>query len=157
MRRVILSLLILLLASTASAELPYLYECHYDDKQPLEVDTCAALAAAMDRNDAMVDVDDLNGMYFHLVVLPTARDGYISVTLASSLIFPPLNGLALSAYIGGFMLLPEQLCDEAADELMGRLSLNTAEWLVEAEDDIRAIPGDIKGRPVMAMLGGEDE
>ena len=88
----------------------------------------------------MVEAEDPAAPHFQLLILPTARGGYISVTIASNLIYPPLNGLALSAYIGGFIILPDALCDGIADEIMDRVSMGTATWMVNAEPAISAIP-----------------
>ena len=149
MRRTIIILTVLLIASTASAQLPYAFQCQHDEKQPLEVQLCSSLAAAMARNEYMTALTEPRNPYFHMIILPTARGGYLSVTIASSLIYPPLNGLALSAYLGGFIIKPGMLDSEIADEMIGRAAIGTAEWMIGAEEAINAIPrGD---RPVGLM------
>ena len=144
MRRSIIILTVLLVASTASAQLPYAFQCHPDADSALEVELCSSLAAAMTKSDTMVDAEDPFAPHFQLLILPTARGGYISVTIASNFVYPPLSGLALSAYIGGFMILPDKLCEKTADEIMDRTSIGTATWMVKAEPAIRDIPTGVK-------------
>ena len=142
MRRTIIILTVLLMASTASAQLPYFFHCQHNEKEPLEVQLCASLAAAMDRNADMIDADDPDKPFFHLIILPRARGGYISVTIASNLIYPPLNGLALSAYLGNFIVIPDGLEDSLADEVMRHVAIGTSKWMIQAEKSILAIPRD---------------
>ena len=157
MKRTIIILSVLLLASTASAQVPYRYQCLTDAEHKMETTLCSSLAAAMSRNTNMIEAEDPDLPYFQLVILPTERGGYISVTIASNLIYPPLNGLALSAYLGGFLILPDMLDIQVADEIMSRTALGTSKWIIGSEDAIRAIPQDSKSLGLFAANEGEDD
>ena len=157
MRQVIVILSLLLIAAVADAQLPYRYECHAEEKYPLEIKLCSSLAAAMERSDTMLVADDSSVPYFHLTILPTARGGYISVMIASNLIYPPLNGLALSAYLAGFLIEPGKLDVHTADEMMNRVSIGTARWVIGSEPAIRAIPIEHVNTGLYACLEAGDE
>ena len=157
MKRTIIILSVLLLAATASAQLPYHYRCQHDKKQPLEVELCSSLAAAMMRSDTMIDATDPNLPHFVLIILPTARGGYISVAIASLFIYPPLNGLALSAYFGGYIIMPDKLDDQVASVIMDKVSIGTASWMIGAKEAIGAIKTCPESVGLFAEVGVEDE
>jgi hypothetical protein len=155
MRRSAIILSILFLASTAGAQLPYAYHCQYEND--IEHEICSFLAAAMVRSVEMVEAEDTSRPHFFLIVLPTERGGYISVTIASNFFYPPLNGLVLSVYIGGFIVEPDIFNDEVADNIMGGVALETAKWMIREGDNLLGITFGTEDVGLYAMIGGGDE
>lgn len=152
MRRSIILLSLLLLAVPAVAnELPVEYICVANPDMPGEGAFCAGFKAALLKT-GFITYDRIQGKpFFHIIVLPTMRDDYTAVTVASNFIYPPLNGLALSAYFAGFIIRPGGVTESNLDEIANRVVSSTAEWMIAAADNvIRLDPQDcITSRPVL--------
>jgi hypothetical protein len=130
---------------------PVEYICAQDPNEPLEAEFCARLQVALG-NTGFITFDPVpDGVpYFHIIVLPTVRDGYLSVAVASNFMYPPLNGLALSAYVSGFIVIPDGVTDESVKQIAMRVLYGTAQWMQAAEGHITQIPaGGLGNRPVL--------
>ena len=172
MRRMIIILVLLLVAVPAvaverlrqsstdeplrknSAMLPVEYICSQDPAEPLEAEFCARLQVAL-ANTGFITFDPVpDGVpYFRTIVLPTVRDGYLSVAVASNFMYPPLSGLALSAYISGFIIIPGGVTDGNVETIAMRVLHGTAEWMQAAEGDILDIPPNGLGGRVVLETG----
>lgn len=152
MKRMIIILVLLLVAVPGLAqELPAEYICAADPSEPLEAEFCARFQVAL-ANTGYISFDPvLDGQpYFHIIVLPTVRDGYLSVAVASNFMYPPLDGLALSAYLSGFIIIPGGVTDENIVQIALRVLHGTAEWMQATEGDVMQIPvGGLGGRVVL--------
>jgi len=134
---VIIILNILLIASVAGGDegsLPFRFECHVQEDNERESELCSAIWDAAKANDGINLEYDPDMPYFHLVILPVARDGYTSVAVASSFIYPPLDGLSLSAYLGGFLIVKGKPYDKSSKEIVRRMLATTKEWMTWAAD-----------------------
>ena len=155
MKRTIIILCILLLAAVAASAggLPFRFECHADEDNDSEKQFCSDMYDAAVASDGMDLEYDPALPYFHLVILPVARDGYTSVAVASSFIYPPLDGLSLSAYLGGFMLVPDKPYGKSSKRIIRRMLVTTHEWMVWAAD----IVVGLQVRPVEHRLEAKNE
>jgi hypothetical protein len=111
----------------------------------------------MARSEEMIAAENTSSPHFYLIVLPTERGGYISLTIASNFYYPPLNGLVLSVYIGGFIIEPDVFNDAVADDIMGGVALETSKWMIREKDNLLGITLGTGDFGLYADLGGEDE
>ena len=135
MKRMIIILSVLLVASVASAidKLPAQYYCQYDEDVPEEAKVCADLKAAFEETEFIrFDATD-ESAHFRILVLPTVRDNHASITVASSFMYPPLYGLALSAATSGYLILPGGLNKENMDLIANRTLGAIVKWMTASE------------------------
>jgi hypothetical protein len=60
------------------------------------------------------------------------RGGYISVAVAANFVYPPFNGLALSAFTGNYLIMPNLLDEEVTDAIANGLIAGISEWMIYA-------------------------
>lgn len=115
---------------TSGEGIPVDLKCLENPEKPIEVEFCAAFKQALlDTGSVTYDFQE-GSPHFGFVVIPVERDQYLSVSMASNLYFPPLDGLALSAYLGGFIVLPGAHTDAEAHEVMAtRIVYASAEYV----------------------------
>ena len=133
--------------------LPFLFECNADDDNEAEHQFCSDMYDAAAANDGINLEYDPNMPHFHLVILPVARDGYTSVAVASSFVYPPLNGLSLSAYLGSFLVVKDMPYDKSSVEIMRRMLSVVQEWMVWAGDRVMGL----RVRPVDMRLEAKND
>ena len=148
MRRSIIILVLLLLAVPAFGQtLPARYYCKADDAIPEEAEFCGKMRIAFE-STGFVELDvDGSRPHFRIVVLPTVRDGYYSITVASGFVYPPLNGLVLSAYLSGYLLQPGGMTDENIQYIAQTSLRGIFSWMAESGDAIIKI-----GKPDATVL-----
>ena len=132
MRRMIIILSILLVAGSAGAAFPVDFHCASDPDHPKEAEFCRVIKVQFAATGMVVYEFDQNKPHFRIVVLPTARGDHISVTIASTFIYPPLDGLALSVFLSSYLLVP---CSDAefvsAAEYMAKQNvMGVSRWMV---------------------------
>ena len=132
MRRQIIILLILLFAGPVFAQYPVEYHCQADISRPAEAVFCEIFKERLLASDMVIYKVDENRPYFQIIVLPTVRDSYTSVTVASNFMYPPLAGLALSAYLSSYILTPVQGEDleKCIDYMVRKNIAGISEWMV---------------------------
>ena len=138
MKRSIIILVLLLLAVPAYGfdKLPARYYCKADDAVPEEAEFCGKMRIAFE-STGFVELDvDGSSPHFRIVVLPTVRDGYYSITVASGFVYPPLNGLVLSAYLSGYLLQPGGMTEENTRYIAQTSLRGIFSWMVESGDAI---------------------
>lgn len=112
--------------------IPIRYQCAKSNEA--EAAVCTELYAALERTGLVNLSPNPNDPYFMLVVLPTERDGYLSVAIQSSFPARSLDGLSLSAYFAGFIVVPGGWDAESADTVAGYVLKGTAEWIIRTQD-----------------------
>ena len=137
MRRTIIILVVLLFAGSAYASEPYPvdYKCIADASRPKEAEFCTIFKVQLALSGLVVFDIDKDRPYFQIIVLPTTRGGYLSVTVASNFIYPPLAGLALSAYISSYIVIPSQAeeLERCAGYMVGKNLTGISEWMLYFE------------------------
>ena len=138
MRRSIIILVILLFAGSAYAQFPVDFECVSDPLRPKEAEFCRIFKVRLAASGDVVYEFNPERSYFMIIVLPTVRDGYFGITVASNFIYPPLAGLALSAYLSSYVITPDQAdeLDRCAEFMVGKNIQGISEWLVWFEGKI---------------------
>jgi hypothetical protein len=139
MKCILVSLLLLLAAPVLAGELPVKYECEPDEGFPLENKFCDDLKAALIRTDFVTLDYEREGTYFYVVVLPTVRDGYISVAVAAHFVYPPFNGLVLSAFTGGYLIMPDLFDQQVADGIAVSVVDGMSSWMIYAEPKLSSV------------------
>ena len=152
MRRSIIILVLLLLAVPAYGfdKLPARYYCKADDAVPEEAEFCGKMRIIFE-STGFVELDvDGSSPHFRIVILPTVRDGYYSITVASGFVYPPLNGLVLSAYLSGYLLQPGGMTDENIQYIAQTSLRGIFGWMAESGDAIIKIKPSSGGAAVEA-------
>ena len=135
MIRMIIILSVLLYAPLAAAEYPIQYRCMSNPEEPLEGRFCASYRDALESSEFIVMEYDENGSYFRIIVLPTARDGYLSITVASNFLYPPLAGFALSAHISSYIMSPGGMEQEGVMEYIANKNIvGISLWMLAFDD-----------------------
>jgi len=143
MRRMIIILSVLFFAASASAEFPIDYQCHSDPDVPLEAELCTRYKVALADSGFITFEYSENKPYFRIIVLPTARDGYISISIASNFLYPPLAGFALSAHLSSYIMLPGGLTDTHLRYMVAQNLRGISMWLVAFDKSAPArMPGN---------------
>ena len=128
MKHILTVLFVLLLAVPAVAgEFPVDYECNPDND--LEKQFCDGLKASLLKTEFVTFDAPHSSPYFYIVVLPVVRGGYISAAIAANFVYPPFNGLALSAFSGGYLVMPDLLDEEVTDSIAAGIVEGIAEWM----------------------------
>ena len=156
MRRTIIILTVLLFAGSAYAVEPSRHlagdgpvaaglqpypvdlQCIADPSRPAEAAFCEVFRIRLVAT-GMFEFDiDVSRPYFMIIVLPTVRDSYYSVTVASNFIYPPLAGLALSAYLSSYIITPGQAeeLDRCATFMVNKNLIGISEWMVWFEEKV---------------------
>ena len=140
MRRTIIIFVVLLFAGGAYAADPFPvdYQCVSDPSRPTEAVFCEVFRIQLIATGMFKFDIDRSRPFFMIVVLPTVRDGYLSVTVASNFIYPPFAGLALSAYISSYMVDPVQGEDleRCAEYMVKKNLVGISQWMVWFEEKI---------------------
>ena len=119
---------------TTSNPFPVDFRCMHSSEAELEL--CGELGAAfLNTGDVVFDVDE-SRPFFRVVVLPTERDGYYSVTIVSGFFYPPLDGLALSAYFMGVIIEPDGMTEENMNVLARSTVTGMSKWLLASGEQI---------------------
>ena len=147
MRRSIIILAVLLFAGSAYGADPFQVEyiCIADPSRPAEAEFCALFQIQLFAS-GMFEFDiDKSRSHFQIIILPTVRDGYYSVTVASNFIYPPLAGLALSAYLSSYIIAPIQGEDlvRCVDYMVQKVIVGTSEWWLWFEGKIGPSSGSL--------------
>ena len=153
--RYALIVILLLAAAMVSADEPIivLYECHADNA--IEEEFCTGLHAAMMRTKSVIFYNKSIKSYFHVTVLPAAREGYLSVLITSNYVTPPFKPLELSAFSGIWVASPGTDSIVLADDIATDTVDGTREWIEWTKSKKKAVSGDM--HPIKARYGGGDE
>ena len=152
MRIIIASLLLLFAVPLMAGELPVKYECEPDAGFPLEDKFCDDFKAALVRTDFVTFEYDSARPYFYIVVLPTVRDGYISVAIAANFVYPPFSGLVLSAFLGGYLIMPDLFDQQVADGIAVSVVDGMSSWMIYAEPKLSSVQ---RSRPMTLEVRNE--
>jgi hypothetical protein len=115
-------------------KLPASYFCKHDPAVPQEGELCELLYSTFE-DTGLVNFDiDEDRPHFRFMVMPTMRDGYWSITIASNFYYPPLRGLALSAFISSYLLTPGGDNGASYSYMVGRVLEGTHGWMVRSGD-----------------------
>jgi len=138
MRRSIIILVILFFAGPVFSQFPVDFKCIADASRPLEAEFCHIFKIRLAASGDVVYEFNPERSYFMIIILPTVRDGYYSVTVASNFIYPPLAGLALSAYLSSYIIIPVQAeeLDRCAEFMVRKNIEGISEWMVWFEGKI---------------------
>jgi hypothetical protein len=118
---------------------PVIFTCQATNNVALEEQFCADLGAALAKT-GKIDFDTHDdAVFFHIIVLPTARDNYLAASIAVNFIYPPLDGLALSAYTSIFLIDPGGVEEGNLDTIADRILLGVSHWVVWAKDKVGRI------------------
>ena len=140
MKHILTALFILLLTvPVMAAEFPVDYECSPDND--LEKKFCDGLEASLLKNGFVTFDAPHSRPYFYIVVLPVERGGYISVAIAVNFVYPPFHGLALSAFSGGYLVMPDLLDEEVIDSIAHGVVTGISEWMIYAEPRLKGMGG----------------
>ena len=136
MKRTIIILSLLLVASVVSAadKIPAQYFCKADPDLADEVKVCNDLRSAFERTGYIAFGAEDGVAHFRILVLPTVRDGYASITVASSFLYPPLHGLALSAATSGYLILPGGLTEDNMNLIAVDTMRHVFIWIVDSKE-----------------------
>ena len=116
----------------------------------LEQRVCSELMRALAMTEAVRYKYPNRGPYFHFIVLPTERDGCVSLIIASNFVHPAFAGLEISSFYSNYHLVAGGVDQEGVfDFIAGRAVLGTAEWFEWAKMRILSVWSD-KPRPVEA-------
>ena len=140
MKHILTVLFILFLTATLTAgEFPVEYDCNPDND--LEKQFCDGLKASLLKTEFVTFDAPHSKPYFYVVVLPVVRGGYISVAIAVNFVYPPFHGLALSAFSGGYLVMPDLLDEEVTDSIAHGVVTGISEWMIYAEPRINGMGG----------------
>lgn len=144
MRRTIVIFAVLFFAGPVYSADPYLvdYICISNPAHPGEAEFCELYRDQLIASESVVFAVDLEAAHFKFIILPTMRDEYTAVTVASNFMYPPLAGLALSAYLSSYILTPVQGEDlvRCIRYMIGKNFDAIAEWQEYFEGKIRPKP-----------------
>ena len=131
MKRMIIILSVLFYAHLAAAEYPVQYQCTANSEEPLEGRFCADYKDSLESSGFIVLEYDENSPYFRIIVLPTARDGYLSITIASNFLYPPLAGFALSAHLSSYIMSPGGIDQDGVLDYIARQNIRGISlWMI---------------------------
>jgi len=152
MKHILTALIVLFLAAPLMAgEFPVEYECKPDNE--LEKQFCDGLEAALLKTGYVTYEAPHSSPFFYVVALPVVRDGYISAAIAANFVYPPFRGLALSAFTGGYLVMPDLLDDQVTNAIAEGLVTAVSEWMIYAEPRLN----DMGGRkPVILECSNDD-
>ena len=156
MKTLVAAIILLLAAPVMAGEpLPILYECNADEGVVLEEQFCSDFKAALIRSKNVVFCDEARESYFHLTILPAAREGYLGVLITSNYVTPPFKPLELSAFSGIWMVSPGTERVPLSNAIAGVTLKGTFEWIDWAKRKRDAVKND--PRMIEVRLGDYDE
>jgi hypothetical protein len=129
---VFLAVIMVTTVALASDPYPVNFECASSPDRPEEADFCQIYKIQLAATGMAVYEFDRSRPHFMVIVMPTARDGYLSVAVASNFMYPPLAGLALSAHLSSYLVIPVDSEDDLVDVAGYMANMNIkgiSEWM----------------------------